>query len=144
MHSLPRVGVLVERRAVEMAQPVPVAREVGRHPVDHHADVGLVAVIDEVHEVFGRAVPAGRGEVAGRLVTPRAVERILAQRHELQVRVTHLVRVIDQLLGQLAIVEVAAAIFWPLPRGQVHFVNGDRLFEPVGVRRLLSQAPSCH
>ena len=137
MHSLPRVGMLVQGRAVEVAQPVSVAGKVGRHPVDDHAHVGLVAIVDEVHEVFGRAVAAGRREVAGRLVAPRAVERVLADRHELQVRVAHLVHVVDELLGQLAVVEVAATVFRPLPRAQMHFVNRDRLLEPVGVRPLV-------
>jgi hypothetical protein len=36
--ALARVGVLVEMRAVEEAEPVRVAREMPRHPVEDHAD----------------------------------------------------------------------------------------------------------
>ncbi len=52
MLALARVFVLVEGGAVEAAQAVAIAREVGRHPVEDHADAVLMAVIDEVHEVF--------------------------------------------------------------------------------------------
>ena len=50
----PRVGVLVQVGAVEVAQPVLVAREVGRHPVEDHADAALVQRVDQVHEVLRR------------------------------------------------------------------------------------------
>ena len=65
-----RVGVLVERRAVEAGQAVRVLGEMRRDPVQQHADAVAVAVVDEVAEVVGIAETAGRGEVAGGLVTP--------------------------------------------------------------------------
>ena len=67
-----------------------VGREVRRHPVEDHADAVLVQRVDEVHEVLRRAVAAGRREVAGRLVAPRAVERVLHDRQELDVGEAHL------------------------------------------------------
>ena len=54
-----RVGVLVERGAVEAAERPLVLGEVGRHPVEDHADAGLVEGVDEVLEVVGRR-PSGR------------------------------------------------------------------------------------
>ena len=57
----PRVGVLVEMGAVEVAQAVQVVGEVGGHPVEDHADAVPVQVIDEVGEVVGRAVAARSG-----------------------------------------------------------------------------------
>ena len=38
MPPLPRIGVLVEVRAVEFRQAVRVRREMRRHPVQNHAD----------------------------------------------------------------------------------------------------------
>ena len=43
-----RVGVLVQRLAVEACERERVAREVGRHPVEDHADARLVQPVDEV------------------------------------------------------------------------------------------------
>ena len=42
-----RVGMLVQRRAVEERESVRVLREVRRHPVHDHADAILMACIDQ-------------------------------------------------------------------------------------------------
>jgi hypothetical protein len=81
VQALPGIGVLVEVGAVEERQAVAVAREVGRHPVEDYADPALVEGVHQIHEVVRLAEAAGRGEVAHRLVTPRAVERVLRHRH---------------------------------------------------------------
>ena len=85
MEPLPPVGVLVEMGAVEEREAVGVVREVRRHPVEDDPDAGLVQDVDEIHEVLRLAVPRGRREVAGRLIAPRAVERMLGHRQQLDV-----------------------------------------------------------
>ena len=95
-----RVGVLVQRSAVELREAVLVAREVRRHPVHDHAEAGLVAAVHEVHEVLGRAEARRGREVAHHLVTPGAVERVLGHAHQLDVRVPLLEHVRDQLVGE--------------------------------------------
>ena len=50
-----RVGVLVERGAVEAAQRPGVLREVGGDPVHDHADAGLVQGVNQMAEFVGRA-----------------------------------------------------------------------------------------
>ena len=79
----------------------------GRHPVDNHADAVLVAVVDEIHEIFRRAVAAGGRVVADRLIAPTARKRMLADGQQLEVGVAHLLAVVDQLMGQLAIAQPA-------------------------------------
>ena len=83
--ALARVLVLVERRAVEAAQAVVVLREVRRHPVEDHADAGLVQGVDEELEVVRGAEAAGRREVARHLVAPGGVEGVLGDRQQLDV-----------------------------------------------------------
>jgi hypothetical protein len=90
---LARVAVLVEVRAVEEAGAVLVGREVDGHPVEEDADAGVMQPLDEDHQVLRRTVAARRREVAGRLVAPRAVERMLHDGEELDVREPHLRRV---------------------------------------------------
>ena len=51
MLALARVGVLVERRAVEAREPVGVLREVPGHPVEDHADIMLMADVHEGLEI---------------------------------------------------------------------------------------------
>ena len=61
-----RVGVLVERGAVEAGEREVVAREVRRHPVEDHAEPVLVQAVDERAEVvracrsaaWGRSSPS--------------------------------------------------------------------------------------
>ena len=80
-----RVGVLVERRAVEAGEGAVVAGEVGGHPVDEHADAALVEVVDEPAEVVGVAEARGGREEAGDLVAPRRLVGVLGHRHQLDV-----------------------------------------------------------
>src|SRR5690606_41994804 len=61
MEALARVGVLVERGAVEAREPVLVVREVRRHPDEQYADAGLVAALDEAPELRRRAEARARG-----------------------------------------------------------------------------------
>ena len=135
-----RIGVLVERRAVEQPQAVAVAGEMGRHPVEDHADAVLVQHVDEIHEVLRRAVAAGGGVVAHRLVAPTGRQRMLADRQQFDVRVADLLAVLGQLMGQIAVAQPPRRIVArPLPTAQVDLVERQRLFEPV---RLLAGGPS--
>ena len=134
MFALPSVGVFVQRRAVKLRQAVFVLGEVGRDPIDQHADAVLVKVIDEVHEVVGFAVAAGRGEVTDRLVTPRSGERMLGHRHQFDVREVHPVAVLDQLMRQVAVVQptVGPVAAFP-PRPEVNLVDVHRRVHRVAL-----------
>ena len=96
-----RVGVLVERRAVEHRQRPLVGGEVAGHPVEDHADPGLVQPVDEQPEAVGVAEARVRREVRRHVVAPRAAERVLHHRHQLDVGEAELGEVRRQLVGQL-------------------------------------------
>ena len=66
--------------------------------------------VDQRHQVLGRAVARGRREVAGRLVAPRAVERVLGERHQLDVGEAEPRDVLDELRRDLAIRQRAVAL----------------------------------
>ena len=124
-----RVGVLVERGAVEPGQRPLVAREVRGHPVEDHADPGLVQPVDQVAELVGGAEPGRGREVGGDLVPPGPAERVLGHRQELHVGEAHLGDVPGQLVGELDVGQAGP------PRPQVHLVHADRLAD------LLAAAP---
>ena len=63
-----------------------------RHPIEQHAEPGVVAGIDKGAEIVGRAEAAGRREQRDRLIAPRAVERVLGDRHELEMGEAHVAR----------------------------------------------------
>ena len=52
-----RVGVLVQRGAVELRERPLVLGEVAWHPVDDHADASAVQRVDQVAQVVGVAEP---------------------------------------------------------------------------------------
>ena len=138
MGAAARVGVLVERRPVELRERELVAREVRRHPVEDHADPGLVQRVDEGAEVV-RLAERRHGRVeAGHLVAPGARERVVHHRQELDVREAELVGVGDELLRELLPAEPEP------PRAGVHLVDRQRPAQRLGARRASSQSASPH
>jgi hypothetical protein len=80
MFPLPRIGMLEKMGAVEQRQAVRIFREMARYPVDDDADAVLMAAIHKMPEFIRIAKAARRGEVAGHLVTPGTVKRMLCDR----------------------------------------------------------------
>src|SRR3954467_260551 len=89
VESLARVGVLIERGAVETCESVRVAREMRRHPVEDDADAGRMQCVHEARKAFWRAVACRRCEQAERLIAPRSAERMLGNRKQLHMREAH-------------------------------------------------------
>jgi hypothetical protein len=98
-----RIRMLVQMRSVEEHQTVAVAREMRRHPIEQHAQSGSVGAIDEITEVVGRAETRRRREVPDGLISPRAVEGMFHDRHELEMRVAHVLRIRHERVGEFAI-----------------------------------------
>src|SRR5580692_1400961 len=112
--------------AVKFAEPVPIAREMGRSPIQYDADPRLMKTVDERHEIIRRAIPAGRRKISERLISPRTVERVLHHGHEFHMRIIHPLHIWNELVGQLSISEPAIALFGHAPPGpQVDLVNGN-------------------
>ena len=101
--------------------------EMRRYPVHNNAQTGLMCLVHKIHQVMRRAIPRSRGKIAGYLIAPRTVKRVLGERHTFNVGVPHLLCVRDQFIRELAI-GIERAVFIPLPRTQVHFINVHRLF----------------
>ena len=113
-----RVGVLVERGAVEAGQRPLVGGEVAGHPVQDHADPGLVQPVDEQPEAVGVAEARVRREVRRHVVAPRPAERVLHHRHQLDVGEAEVGDVRRQLVGELGPGPVApVGVLLPRRRG---------------------------
>ena len=125
MLAAARVGVLVQRRAVEAAQRPLVLGEVGGDPVHDHADPGAVQGVDEVAQLVGGAEARGGRVVAGDLVAPGPAEGVLGHGHELDVGEAHVGDIGGELLGELPVAQARP------PAAKVHLVDrhpgGDRL-----------------
>src|SRR3989442_1788475 len=130
MRTLSRVGVFVEMRAVELCKAVSVAREMRGSPIENDADAGLVAAVDEFHELSGRAVAAGGGEIAESLGAPGPVVGMLHDGKQLDVSVAEVFDVGDELAGKFAVIQPAIEVANDTdaasagsPNGEVNAVN---------------------
>ena len=65
----------------------------------------LMTGIDEMAQLVGSSETARRRVIIRHLVTPRAFERMLGDRQQLDVRETHLEHVRQQRLGKLEIAQ---------------------------------------
>src|SRR3984885_5555151 len=111
------VAVFVEMRAIEIAEARLIFWEVGRDPIEDDADSILMKAVDKVPEIVRRAESAGRSKIAGGLVSPGAVERMLHNWHEFDVGKTALPDIICQQRGHLPIAQPAIFFFGHTPPG---------------------------
>ena len=133
MEALARVGMFVKRGAVKAAQPVRVGREMPGHPVQQHAQPRLVRSIDQIAEFMRRPEADRRRKQPYRLITPRPVKGIFADRQQLDMGKAHVAGVIDQFGRGLLVRDRAAAVL-PAPASKVDLVDRDRLIGPLRVR----------
>ena len=91
--ALAWVGMLVQCGAVELGERVAIFREMPWHPVEDDPEAVAMALIDEVPEIVWGAKATRRREEPDHLIPPRPGERVLHDRHQLDVRVTHLAHV---------------------------------------------------
>src|SRR3954464_7320529 len=124
--------MLVEMGAVERCERPVVAREVRGNPVEDDADTARMQPVDERAEIIRRP-EARRGRVIARdLIAPGTGERVLHDRHELDVRETEILDVVPQLVRELEVREGTIVLEWiAAPRAEMHLVDRDRRLERV-------------
>ncbi len=130
MLALARISVFIERGPIEMSQAVGILWKMARYPIDNHAEAGLMAAVDEIHEILRRSKTRCGRVKARHLITPRAGKRMLHHGQQFQVRVAKMGGVIHQLLGQLAIAQVGI-VGAAQPGAQMHFVNRNGLLQMI-------------
>ena len=129
--------VLKQHVTVKGGKAVGVGAKTAGHPVHDYADACLVACIDKVHELLRVAIARRGGIIAGRLVAPGAVEGMLHERHDLDMRVAHVAHVVHELHRQVVVgVELAAL------RGEgVHGARVVAVLVRLALRRIAVALP---
>src|SRR5215469_17297806 len=94
MEAEPPIRVLEKMRAVEVGKAVPIGREVRWNPIENDSDATLMQIVDEKHEILGRAVASGRREITRGLISPGSVKRMLHDRQQLDVSELHALDVV--------------------------------------------------
>ena len=138
MRALAWVGMFVEMRAVELSEAERITRKMRRSPIKQNAEAGLMAAVDESHELFWSAVAAGGGKVAKRLVAPGAIERMLHDGEKFDVSVAEFFDVGNELVAEFRVGEPAVVILGNAsPGAEMHFVDGDWRLEPIFLSAVL-------
>ena len=132
MAALQRVGVLVKRGAVEIAQPMRIVGKMPGHPVQHYAETFAMAGIHQRGKILRSAKSAGRRVQTGRLIAPRAVERVFADGQKFDVSKAEIADIARKLLRQVAIGQPFVVALAP-PRAEVDLVDRHRRSERVDI-----------
>ncbi len=122
MLPFPGVGVLVAGLAVKLIKTKAVLGEVGGHPVQDHPNAGLMQLVHQIHEVVGGAETAGGGKVAGTLIAPGHIQRVLGDGHQLHMGEAHLFHIGHQILRHVPVGEKFIRSGTP-PGTQMDLVN---------------------
>ena len=121
MLSSQRVGVLIAALAVPLVKSRRVFREMRGNPVENYAYSRIMTLIDKRHKVVRRAKARSGRVIANLLISPGAVERILSDRHKLDMGISHFLNVRNEFVGKLSVTQIILAVF--LPRACVYLVN---------------------
>ena len=139
MDAAARIGVLVQMGAVETGEGLRIRREMSGHPVEQYAQTGGVATCDESGEIGWRAMTCGRRIQAGRLIAPRAIERMLGHRQQFNVGEAEGADIGDPLIGEFGPGQKSAVGAAP-PRTDMYFI--DRTWPAVPPRSPAAAAGS--
>ena len=123
--TLTGIGVFIAGCTVKPSETVRIPREMCGNPVHQNTDTGLMAAVNKTHQHFRGSIPGSRREIAGDLVSPRAVERVFRQRHQFDMGITHLLNIRNQLIGQAFIIQRIARLK-PSPASGVHLIDIHR------------------
>ena len=109
-----------------------IAGEMRRHPVEQHAQAVRVAGVDEAAQPRRVAEARGRRVKAQRLVAPRAVEGMLGDRQQLDMREAK-VRDVGRQRGRELVPAMEAAVGVAPPAARVHLVDRQRCAARIGL-----------
>ena len=101
--ALARIGMLVERGAVEISQAVRVLGKMRGHPIHDHADARLVAADRRDTEIVAECRSAKWGHSSRSPDSPRNRKKDAPDGQKLDVRVAQSLHVFHQLCRELAI-----------------------------------------
>ena len=142
MGALSGIQMLVQTGAVKSGKAVGISGEMGGHPVQDHADPGLVHFIHEEHEVLRSPVSGGRRVIADHLIAPGAVEGMLHDGHQLDMGIAHFLHIGNDGRSQLPVIAVGPVVLRTFKGSQVQLVHADgrdtvirffSLFQPLCV-----------
>ena len=131
MLTLARIRILKQAAAVKCRQTLLVPREMRRYPIKNDTDLVFMQIVYKISKILRRAIAGCRCIIAGHLITPGTVKRMLRNAHQLDMCVPHVLHVLRQFRCQLAVIVVARLVI-PMrmlfPAARMYLVNRYRTF----------------
>ena len=99
-----RILILIAGRSVKADKTFLILREVCRDPVKDNGDAVLMQMVYEELKIRRCSETAGNRIVADYLITPGIIERMLKDRHKLNMGIAHLLTILRKVLRDLAVI----------------------------------------
>ena len=93
MLSLSRIRILIKAGAVKLSQSEGVSREMCRYPVEDDTNLMFMQIIHKELKILCGTVTGSRCKIAGYLISPGTVKRMLRDTHQFHMGVTHILHV---------------------------------------------------
>ena len=122
------IRIFIQRSAVKSSQSVIILGEMCRYPVNDDSDPLCMHVIHKSHEVLGISIAGGRCIVAGHLISPGGVIRMLHNGHQFHVVIPHALHIFGHGKGDLLVIEKLSSILRPLPGAHMNLIDVHGLF----------------
>ena len=104
MLSQTGIGMFKNALTVKFSQAMGISCKMRRYPVQNHADSGLVQFIDQVHKILRCSVTGSRCIVAGHLISPGTVKRMLCNTHQFYMGILHLLQIFYDPVRKLPVI----------------------------------------
>jgi hypothetical protein len=82
MFTFTSIGIFIEMSAIKVTQRMSIFRKVSWNPIQKDTNPLLMHIINEILEIFRWTKATGWSIVARDLISPRAIKRILGNRHQ--------------------------------------------------------------
>ena len=141
MLSLSRIRILIKAGAVKLSQSEGVSREMCRYPVEDDTNLMFMQIIHKELKILCGTVTGSRCKIAGYLISPGTVKRMLRDTHQFHMGVTHILHVSGQFHRQLSVVIIAVLVLIGdgvlLPGTRMHLIDKHRILPHIKLTAVL-------
>ena len=123
------IGIFKQCLAVKICQTVGVLWKMGRYPVQNDTDLIAMQRVDQICKILRCSVTGGRCIIAGYLIAPGAVKRMLCDSHQLDVGIFQFFQIFYDTIRKFSVIIKSILRFRMLhPGTDVTLINCNRRF----------------
>ena len=137
------VRMLIQCFPVKVGKSMGIPRKMSRYPVQDHANIMLMKIVDHILKIFRRSITGGRCKISCHLITPGSVKWMLCDSHQFDVGVSHFLNIFCQLCCQFPIIIESILVLlmrMALPGTWMNLINRHGRFCCIPARTLCHPA----